>query len=163
MIGVGAKTLTGRRVLAYLLGFFGLIFAVNGVFVYFALSTFNGVHTENAYIKGLNYNAMIEAAEDQAALGWRMETVLTPNERGGVLTVTMRTADGEPVDGLGIDGVFLRPAQDGLDRAVVLQQVGAGRYDAQVELPLRGQWDLRLVAKARDGVTYRSAERVWLK
>ena len=163
MINVSENTLTGRRVLAYLLGFFGLIFAVNGVFVYFALSTFNGVHTENAYIKGLNYNATIEAAEQQAALGWRMETVLTPTDRGGILTVTMHTANGEPVDGLGIDGMFLRPAQDGLDRPVVLQQVGAGRYDALVELPVRGQWDLRLVATTRDGATYRSAERVWLK
>ena len=163
MINVSENTLTGRRVLVYLLGFFGLIFAVNGVFVYFALSTFNGVHTENAYIKGLNYNATIEAAQQQAALGWRMESVLTPTDRGGILTVTMHTADGEPVDGLGIDGMFLRPAQDGLDRPVVLQQVGAGRYDALVELPVRGQWDLRLVATARDGATYRSAERVWLK
>ena len=163
MIHARENTLTGRRVLAYLLGFFGLIFAVNGVFVYFALSTFNGVHTENAYIKGLNYNAMIEAAERQAALGWRMETVLAPTGRGDILTVTMLTADGAPVDGLDIDGMFLRPAQDGLDRPVVLQQVGPGRYDARVALPVRGQWDLRLLATARDGATYRSVERVWLK
>ena len=155
--------LTGRRVLTYLLGFFGVIFAVNGVFVYYALTTFNGVHTENAYLKGLNYNATIEAAEQQAALGWRMETVLTPTETGGALTVTMRSADGEPVDGLGMNGVFWRPAQQGLDRPVVLQQVGAGRYQARVDLPARGQWELRLIATARDGATYRSAERLWLK
>lgn len=163
MIAAGGRILTGRRVLAYLLGFFGLIFAVNGVFVYFALTSFNGVHTENAYLKGLNYNATIEAAERQAALGWQMQTVLTPTDSGGVLTVTMRTADGEPVDGLGIDGVFWRPTQDGIDRPVVLQQVGAGRYDARVDLPVRGQWEVRLVAKSRDGVIYRGAERLWLK
>ena len=52
MIGAGMPTerrITGRMVLVGLLTFFGVVFAVNGVFVYFALDSWPGLTTEAAY------------------------------------------------------------------------------------------------------------------
>ena len=40
---IKGKGLTGRHVALMLAAFFGLMFAVNGVFVYFALGSFSGV------------------------------------------------------------------------------------------------------------------------
>ena len=46
---------TGWTVLITLLGFFGVIFAVNGVMIYAALSTLSGTETDSAYQAGLQY------------------------------------------------------------------------------------------------------------
>ena len=53
---------TGRTVLTALLITFGIVFAVNGVFVYFAVSTWPGLSQSDAYEKGLRYNEVIRAA-----------------------------------------------------------------------------------------------------
>ena len=46
--GRRSETLTGRRVLAMLVGFFLLIFTVNGVFVYLSLSSHPGTTARDA-------------------------------------------------------------------------------------------------------------------
>jgi nitrogen fixation protein FixH len=56
---------TGRQVLIWLLGFFGVCMAVNGFFVYIAVTTNWGVVDENAYQTGLHYNALLEEARKQ--------------------------------------------------------------------------------------------------
>ena len=64
------KQITGKHVLFILFGFFGVMLAVNGVFVHFATATFSGVSTEDAYRKGLHYNETIAAFQVQQATGW---------------------------------------------------------------------------------------------
>ena len=44
------------------------VFVVNGVMVYFALDTFSGLETRDAYRKGMQYNRNIEKARAQEAL-----------------------------------------------------------------------------------------------
>ena len=63
------RELKGRHVLMVLCGFFGVMFIVNGFFVYFALSTFSGGDTSDPYRKGLHYNEMLAADERQAERG----------------------------------------------------------------------------------------------
>ena len=60
----------GRHVLMVVLGFFGVVFVVNGVMIYSALSTHTGLVANEPYRKGLHYNERIEADERQARLGW---------------------------------------------------------------------------------------------
>ena len=47
--------LTGKHVLLCLLGFFGVVFAVNAVLVKAATSTFGGVETSSSYKAGLMF------------------------------------------------------------------------------------------------------------
>ena len=68
-----SRPITGRKVLWMLLGFFGVMMAVNGIFVYLALSSFSGLETVNAYVKGLDYNATLRRGAAQKALGWQVE------------------------------------------------------------------------------------------
>ena len=46
---------------------FLVIFAVNGLFVYLATTTHNGVVTENAYEKGLDYERIVDEVRKQKA------------------------------------------------------------------------------------------------
>ena len=98
MTATAMKQLTGRHVLFALLGFFGVMLIANGFFIYFALSTYQGLDNPNAYERGVNYNQRIEAAEKQAALGWSHQVVAGDV---GKLQVIIRDKTGEPVTGRG--------------------------------------------------------------
>ena len=49
------REVTGRTVLIWLLSFFGLVFAVNGVMIKVAASTFGGVEVASSYKAGLKF------------------------------------------------------------------------------------------------------------
>lgn len=52
-----ARPLTGRRVLAYVLAFFLLIIAVNGLMATLASRSFRGVVADNGYAESLRFAA----------------------------------------------------------------------------------------------------------
>ena len=49
------RELTGRHVLLWIVGFFAVIFAVNGILVRAATSTFGGLETQSSYKAGLMF------------------------------------------------------------------------------------------------------------
>ena len=57
---------------------------------------------------------------------------------------------------------FLRPTKQGIDSHAKLTEDGAGRYGAEVVVPLPGVWDVRLDVGHPSG-NYQKVERVWLK
>ena len=83
------KELKGWHVLLIMLGFFGVMFAVNGVFLYHAITSFPGEDVKKSYVQGLNYNQTLSARASQADLGWRAEAGL----RDG--TIAFRLFDAE--------------------------------------------------------------------
>ena len=155
------KQLTGRHVLFYLFGFFGVMLFANGVFLYFALTTFNGLENPNAYQDGVNYNVRIEAERRQAALGWAHEVSLTQDGR---LDVSVRDRSGNAVTGLSVSGTLVRPVSDRFAREIQLDEVNTGLYRAQVSNIQSGNWIVALSANdTGSDVTYRLKERLWLK
>ena len=72
---------TGRQVLAGLVATFALIFAVNGVFAYFAISTWPGYAQNDAYERGLRYNEVLDEARRQKALGWTSSVAMQADGR----------------------------------------------------------------------------------
>ena len=80
---LSANGIAGRHVLWGLIGFFGVIFAVNAIFVYAAEETFSGGDTSDPYRKGLDYNASARAAERQAERGWQTDIAAMTAKTGG--------------------------------------------------------------------------------
>jgi nitrogen fixation protein FixH len=127
-----ADGLKGRHVLMALVVFFGVMLIANGIFVYFAVATFSGGDTSNAYRKGLDYNETLAAAERLAARGWQSQ--IAYDDRTGRLSLTVRDRHAVPVTGLGIEAALSRPASDREDRAVRLTEAEPGIYAAEVKL-----------------------------
>lgn len=164
MSAPGNAVLTGRHVLIAVLAFFGLVIAVNGVFIVLALQSWSGLSTDDAYRRGLAYNETLRQAEAQRAFGWRARADLAPLADGRArLSVVFTDRAEAPVDGLVIVGQLRRPSRAGADRAVELTGHGPGRYGTDVDLPFLGQWDLRLRADSPDGKTFILEDRLWLK
>jgi nitrogen fixation protein FixH len=127
-----ADGLKGRHVLMALVAFFGVMLVANGIFVYFAVATFSGGDTSNAYRKGLNYNETLAAAERLAARGWQSQ--IAYDDRAGRLSVSVRDREEAPVTGLSIEAALSRPATAQKDQVVGLIEAEPGVYAAEVKL-----------------------------
>ena len=154
------RELTGRAVLLWLIGFFAVIFAVNGWLVQAATSTFAGLDTPSSYKAGLMFESEVARAERQQALHWRVDGTLKRDRTGdAVLDVAVRDAQGMPVTGLTADASLEHPATSRLDRVIHLGKVGAGAFRGE-SLGHSGQWDL-VLDFYRDGQrVFRSRSRV---
>jgi nitrogen fixation protein FixH len=156
------STIDGRHVLAGLTAFFGVMLLVNAIFVYFALSTFGGIDTENAYRKGLHYNAVLEAAHRQAELGW--QTSVAYDEALGVLSLKITDSNGGAIKGLAIEGRLIRPATDRFDRRLgSFEEWAGGHYVLPIEPLDRGAWIVDLVAQSSIRSPFHVRERLWLQ
>ena len=153
---------TGWTVLITLLGFFGVIFAVNGVMIYAALSTLSGTETDSAYQAGLQYEREVTQAETQDARHWQVDAKLRPSADGERLDLNARDAAGRPLEGIEASIIFERPTDRRLDRSMALVGDAAGRFHGSVVLA-PGQWDI-VIGLTRGGAQmFLSKNRVVLK
>ncbi|MFO1060345.1 MAG: FixH family protein [Dongiaceae bacterium] len=139
-----------------------LVILVNGALVYFAISSFSGLATNDAYDKGLTFNRTIAAVEAQAARGWRVDVSTRVTGARLDLAAAFRDRAGVPLDGMMVEGYLVRPTSTGHDRAIRLAALGGGRYAAEMALPLRGEWLLTVSARRGDD-TWQSTRRVHLQ
>ena len=158
-----SRELTGRAVLLWLVGFFGVIFAVNGWLVQAATSTFGGLDTPSSYQAGLMFESEVARAERQQALHWQVAGKLARDRTGeAVLDVSVRDEHGAPVSGLSADATLQHPANSRLDHVIHLARVGAGAFHGAAQ-GHSGQWEL-IVDLYRGGQRmFRSRSRVTLR
>jgi nitrogen fixation protein FixH len=157
------RHLTGRHVLFLLLGFFGTVFAVNGVLVRAAISTFGGVETVSSYKAGLQFAHEVAVAERQDALHWLVSGKLARDGAGqAVLDITARDARGVPLADLRADARLAHPADERLDRVVPVRAVAAGAFHGRASAQ-PGQWDLIVDLYRGDERMFRSQSRVTLR
>ncbi|HAC59698.1 FixH family protein [Parvibaculum sp.] len=158
--------ITGRHALAGFILFFAIVFGVNGLMVYRALSTFDGVEVEGAYQKGRAYNDVLARMEAQRSLGWT-SSIETDQVAGAghetALRVTFADATGAPVRGLSVQGTFWRPVVAGEDRRMNLTETAPGAYEAVFDLEHPGNWLIRIAASGANGETFVEEKRVIIR
>jgi len=147
------RELTGRHVLLWIVGFFGIVFVVNGIMVRAATSTFGGLETQSAYKAGLMFEQEVARAERQQDLGWRVDGTLVRDKSGEAqLDIAVRDAHGAPVAGIAADATLAHPADSRLDHVITLS-ARDGRFHGEASAA-PGQWELIVDF-------YRGAERVF--
>lgn len=149
------RILTGRMVLAILVGFFGVMLAVNFIFATYAVKTFSGLDADNPYDSGLAYNQEIAAAKAQAALGWTVDIGHETGSDAVQFNVTVKDRDGAPVTGLDAELSFYFPATRKLDRHIVAAPVANGVYSGAAALS-KGHWVVELDLKRGGERQFRS-------
>ena len=134
------KTLKGWHVLLIMLGFFGVMFAVNGVFLYHAITSFPGEDVKKSYVQGLNYNTTLAERAAYADLGWTAEAGV----QGDELVFRLSDAEGAPLSNYTVIGEIRRLATRENDQAIVYRSRSNGEYVANAGQLGRGQWSLRV-------------------
>ena len=143
--------------------FFAVVLAANGSMMFAAFSSWPGLETTSAYQRGLAYNRMLAAADKQAELDWQVAFVFTQDgRRRGIVEVDLADRFGSRLRDAEVRAQFVRPTSEGSDLSVELPHQTGGHYRADVELPLEGQWDVRIVASS-GGKVYRLSRRILLR
>lgn len=148
-------TIKGRHVLIAFVLFFGLIAAVDALFISLALRTFSGQVAKNPYEAGLLYDRTLEKRAAQAKLGWNATLAASD---AGVLELVITDRAGKGVDGLTVEATLKRPATDDGAQTRSMSGSGEGRYVADVTLS--GAWDIEVLATGRNGEQFEAGRRV---
>ena len=157
------RELTGRAVLLWIVGFFAVIFVVNGVLVQAATSTFRGMETGSSYKAGLLFKADVESAQRQQDLHWQVDGKLLRDRAGeAVLEFSARDAKGAALTGLTAAARLAHPADARLDRTMELKSAGGGVFRGEADAQ-PGQWELIVDLFRGDERVFRSRSRVTLR
>lgn len=141
-----SRTLKGHHVLMWMLGFFAVMFAANGVFLYNAIKTFPGEEVKQSYVQGLAYNTQLAKNAKQAQLGWTAQVGL----EGRDIVLRLFDADGVALEGYNIAGTLRRAGQNG-DISVNFFYEGNSVYRTNAEGLLQGRWELEFVVSEDRG------------
>jgi nitrogen fixation protein FixH len=155
------RQLRGQHVLAMMIAFFGVIFAVNGYFLFAALSTHTGIVAVEPYRKGLAYNQRIAADESQKELGWLTEI---KGEATGRVTLSIRDSAGLAVTGHKATGILGRGATERFDQRLLFIERDAGTYVADAAPLASGFWLAQVEIRTANETEprYRLRRRLWL-
>ena len=142
----------------YFVGAFVLLFIINGIMVYTAVSTGTGVVTDKAYERGLAYNDFLAAQEAQQQRGWQGEV----RYEAGQLVFNLKDKDGTALTGATVKAQIIRPVQAGMDFNLELTEAEPGRYVAAASFPQPGLWTGYIDAQWQ-GQPYRQAQDLVIK
>lgn len=156
------QRLTGGGVLLWLIGFFGVIVAINVYFITMSITTFRGEDEQKPYLQGIEYNQTLARRAEQEKLNWSATISANRLTTGAVrVTVTIANALGHPQTQVKLSGELRHPADENRDRAISLHEVGGGRYQADIKGVSPGAWDV-IVESASKNQPFEAERRLWV-
>lgn len=150
------REITGRHVLVFTVGAFGIIVAVNFLMAYKAISTFPGLEVNNSYVASQDFDRDRAA---QIALGWTL--VPSYDLAAGELTLRFSDAASAPVRVRDLKVLVGRTteAQEDTTPNFVLD---GSTYRANAALH-PGKWMMQVEAHSADGTLFRQRLDLFVK
>jgi nitrogen fixation protein FixH len=133
------RRFTGWHMTAIMVGFFGVVVAVNLTMATLASRTFGGTVVDNSYVASQNFNRWLAEARDQAALGWTATVERRGDDRLGIALAS----SAGPLEGARVGAVAHHPLGRAPDVALAFVAQGGGLYLSSEPLPA-GRWSVRL-------------------
>jgi nitrogen fixation protein FixH len=152
---------SSRKPLWILMASFSVVLVANGFLVYYAANTWTGLETKQHFARGLAYNQNLLGAEQQKALGWQttLNTSFESDGLSGTSRIDFTDKDGQALTNMAVRIIAIRPTHEGYDQEFALAETSDGVYQGSFTLPLKGQWDFRILAR-RDANNYQRVERL---
>lgn len=147
--------INGWHVLAIMVGFFGVVIAVDVSFAVMAYRTFPGEVSVTPYEDGLLYNKKLAQIAAQEKLGWKAAASAEP----GAVVMIVEDAKGQPVRGLSISAKLERPATESGRMNAAFHEIAPGRYRARIGHET-GAWDLTAEARDKAGHLFMAERRL---
>ncbi|MBA4087664.1 MAG: hypothetical protein C0491_07680 [Novosphingobium sp.] len=148
-----ARPFTGRHITLILVGFFGVVIAVNVLMARLASSTFGGVVVENSYVASQQFNGWLKEASAEQALGWKAGIV---RDEQGRAAITLRDSTGRAIAAAKVTAVAEHPLGQRPEADLTLRETALGTYAAPLEA---GRWRLRVMVEA-EGKVWRTVGEV---
>lgn len=136
-----------------IVAFFAVFIVVDIIMVTLAVKTQTGVIVENAYEKGLAYNQILDAAQEQENLN--LTGLITLD--GPLLSFSLKDKDGKIIDLEQVNAQITYLPRKGYDFNIPLVYDGHGLFTARLDLPEKGTWNIRIYA-AWDNKHYQASQ-----
>ena len=133
------KDFTGRHMLGVMIGFFGVVIAVNVIMATLAAKTFSGTVVDNSYVASQEFNRWLAEGRAQERLGWNARLAVD-SRRHVRVELSDRTG---PLTGAEVEAVARHPLGRESDVPLRFQSSGAGTYLSDGALP-PGRWQVHL-------------------
>ena len=139
------REFTGKHALMLFGGAFAVIIGVNIILAVNAVKTFPGLEVKNSYVASQEFDQRRSAQE---ALGWSVYA----SSQGDQVKLEITDADGNPVEVAKLSATLGRATHVQDDQKPEFtfdgqRLCGAGR-------PGPGNWNIRMVARAKDGTEF---------
>ncbi len=141
------REITGRHVLVFTVGAFGVIIAVNILMAWKAISTFPGLEVQNSYVASQSFD---RRRAEQQALGWQLTHSYDAGSGKMVLNLTDAAGNAAPVRDLNVLIGRTTEAREDQRPTFVAR---SGKWEADVRLGA-GKWLLKIDAVSQDGTMF---------
>lgn len=139
------REFTGKHAFLIFGGAFSVIIAVNLALAYNAVRTFPGLEVKNSYVASQQFD---ERRDAQLRLGWSVRA----DAQDGQVILTITDAAGNPVEVSDLRATLGRATHVKDDMTPDFVFDGKA-YVAPAQLG-RGNWNIRMVARAEDGTEF---------
>jgi nitrogen fixation protein FixH len=142
------KQVKPSKIPYFFLIFFAVFISVDIAYIFVANKTWRGVISSDTYRKGLDHNQVLQLINKQNQLGWKLNiNFKNIGNKRGILRVKPLDINGQnlPISEVGVK--LSRPTQEGFDFNADLEYEGDGWYQANIEFPLRGQWQFEIIVR----------------
>jgi len=123
-----------------------IVLGMNAAMVVLAVVTNPGLVVDDYYERGRDFERNILSRHSaRSALGWQMNLDVPERialQQPGTFRIVVADAVSRPLTGARVQLFAYRPSDAKADFAVALPEQGIGRYQTEVEFPLKGIWDL---------------------
>ena len=116
------------------------VIAINVRFIVIAVTSFPGVATNDDFDTSNRYNAVLEQAARERAIGWTTRA----GTDGAFPVLDIAQANGTPLAHAAITAELSRPLGQTGSQTVSFHETAPGHYLASSPLALPGQWELDL-------------------
>ncbi|PBC04246.1 FixH family protein [Mesorhizobium sp. WSM3860] len=151
------REFTGRHMLLTILGFFGVVIAVNLTMATLASKSWTGLVVENTYVASQQFNKKAQEGRAQTALGWTGNLTIARSE----VRYSLSDATGKPVTLHGVKILFRHPAYEAEDKCITLALASAQEFAAR-DVPKDGVWIVEVDADAGLAEPYRDVRRIMI-
>ncbi|MER8581400.1 FixH family protein [Mesorhizobium sp. M1423] len=152
-----SREFTGRHMLFTILGFFGVVIAVNLTMATLANTSWTGLVVENTYVASQQFNKKAEQGRAQAALGWTGKLTIA----GGEVRYGVTDAAGKAVPLHGVKVLFRHPAYEKEDESITLAAASGQEFVLQ-HIPRDGVWIVDIDADAGLARPFRDVRRIMI-
>lgn len=136
----------------------GIFMLLDFAFVKLAYHSYSGTYTDNHYQKGVDYNKVYKSGIYDDKTGWH--GIAEFGEDYSSIIFKLMDSEERPITDADVQAKILRPVTADYDMLIQLKNIGNGFYTGVLNLPLEGQWEIRVRAtKGND--EYVMTERIY--
>ena len=131
------------KVIIFIICFLCVIGIIDAIFIVISNKSYPGTVTENPYQKGLTYNNVLHDSALQQDQNYHIEIESSKVSNKVLKYIVTLSKNGNYISDAQVIVNIIRPLGEYKSFQVEFNNIGNGLYQAEIQFPYDGQWELR--------------------